>query len=141
MPEAAAYCAWKYPDGGRLPTEEEWEAAARGPSARTYAWGSTWTPGAANVGTNAIARVGLHPLGRTPEGLEDMTGNVWEWTSSPFVSYGKAVTGMPAQFVIRGGGFNSIERAAAAFFRAGAAPVLQRDQLAVTGFRCAMSVP
>jgi formylglycine-generating enzyme required for sulfatase activity len=139
MPEAKAYCEWKHPDGGRLPTEQEWEAAARGTAGRLYAWGDEWNPDAATVGDSAPRPAGSRPLGRTPEGIEDMIGNVWEWTSSPFVPYGRPVPANPARFVLRGGGFNSLVSVANAVFRTGAAPVLPRSELAATGFRCAMN--
>jgi len=87
--EADAYCRWltaTLSDGHeyRLPTEAEWEVAARGREARRYAWGSDWVKGRANTEELSLERttpVGLFPDGATPEGLLDLTGNVWEWCS------------------------------------------------------------
>ncbi len=140
LAEAAGYCAWRHPDGGRLPSETEWEAAARGTIGRTYAWGNTWSASAANV--DAAARrpepVGSHPAGRTPEGLDDMIGNVWEWTSSPYTATGIDAVASADQYVIRGGAFNAYRQVATTTFRGRARSAAQRSDLASTGFRCVM---
>src|SRR6185436_18082673 len=88
--EQSRCCARRYPNAGRLPTESEWEAAARGVAGRAYPYGDE--PDAAAVNTASAKRagpvpVGSFPRGATPEGLEDMSGNVWEWTSSPMRGY------------------------------------------------------
>ncbi len=111
--DAEAYCKWAG-NRCRLPTEEEWEFAARGAARRKYAWGDD-EPNEARCNISgwigAPSPVGLFPKGRTPDtGLYDMTGNVFEWTSSEF----KSGSGT---FVLRGGSWNGNSGVAACAYR------------------------
>ncbi|MBV9928297.1 MAG: SUMF1/EgtB/PvdO family nonheme iron enzyme [Acidobacteria bacterium] len=114
--DAVAFAAWRSKRDGvtyRLPTEEEWEFAARGgDSSRTYPWGAEWVQGYANLNGAGPAPVGLFPQGRTPQGLDDMIGNVWEWTASQASMYkgNDRVKLKPedrGKLVIRGGAYNN----------------------------------
>lgn len=88
--EARAYCAWLTAQLGRLvrlPTEVEWEAAARGRDGRRYPWGEEWDPLRANTSESRVKRttpVGVFVEDVSPYGVVDMGGNVGEWTSSLF---------------------------------------------------------
>jgi formylglycine-generating enzyme required for sulfatase activity/tRNA A-37 threonylcarbamoyl transferase component Bud32 len=143
--EAMSYCAWRHQPDGRLPTEVEWEAAARGLAGREFPWGSAWVPAAANTqsaGQKQPARVGSYPRGATPEGVHDLVGNVWEWTMTPMSGYpGHSLPdSMRRYFVIRGGAFDTADSLASVTYRGYQRPETPREYLSKTGFRCVMPV-
>jgi iron(II)-dependent oxidoreductase len=109
--DARRYCLWR---NARLPTEPEWDYAARGDDRRVYAWGleypgarAQWSGDCGGRGCRGgTAPVGSHPLDRSPFGLLDMTGNVREWVSDPLEYVGGEVTdphNPAASYVLRGG--------------------------------------
>jgi hypothetical protein len=126
--QAMDYCQWA---GVRLQTSEQWEFAAAGAGGRKYPWGSEEPDKESDTEranfddrVGRVTPVGLFPSGRTPDGVADLAGNVWEWTSSDYDANAK---------VLRGGAFVNDARALLAAYRNWLHP---GNRNVVIGFRC-----
>lgn len=139
--EAVAYASWA---GKALPTEKQWEFAARGRENRKFPWGNlppdTTRCNYRNyLGMPSI--VVMHEDGKTPEGLFDMSGNVYEWTQDPYMPYAQRQKGsLPADQVprkaVRGGCFESEKEDLVTTARKGFFPIVRQKNI---GFRCVIN--
>ncbi|MFA6243975.1 MAG: bifunctional serine/threonine-protein kinase/formylglycine-generating enzyme family protein [Candidatus Hydrogenedentales bacterium] len=138
--DAMAYAQWA---GKQLPSEAQWEFVARGKENRRYPWGNNEPDSnRANYGDhlNMPSIVGMHEDGATPDGIQDMAGNVHEWTLDWFLPYDPAKRDTAAQLgpprrTVRGGSWNSPPQELRCSARKGLFP---ESRLPTVGFRCVL---
>ena len=142
--DANAYAQWA---GASLPTEAQWEKAARGTDGRVYPWGNIWDAGKCNRFSGETSRVGNFLLGASPYGVLDMAGNVWQWCADWYdlTYYQNSPTRNPlgpdtgTMRVLRGGSWSNpppgLFRVSS---RSRCPPSLRYEQ---NGFRCALPSP
>lgn len=148
--DAAAFCRWlgtKLHYTVRLPTDAEWEKAARGTDGRLYPWGPEFKSGFSNVmeqrenGVLAVYQttaVGIFPHGVSPYGLFDMSGNVWEWCASLFDAPDQDDPESPDLRVLRGGSWFNPQSAAETTYRTSGDP---DGRSSLVGFRVVRPAP